>query len=134
MYNDLINKDGISFWQKWNSLNKSRVTLVTRISGETDPKGIAETFASYFESVYGGHDTDIHQTLRSQFHDSLTRYASEHSDDDISPYLLTWSEMIEIISRLKPGKSSSGLSTCTKSSNDWLLSVWAFPSYDSVRG
>ena len=64
MYADLLNRDHNSFWKSWNKLNKVGNSLVTRIKGETDEKNIANVFASYFESVYGGSDTDEHLKLK----------------------------------------------------------------------
>ena len=36
LYSNLVDKDGISFWKSWNSLNKSGNTVSSRIDGETD--------------------------------------------------------------------------------------------------
>ena len=66
MHTELLNKDGVSFWKTWKKLNHSRDTVATRINGVTDPKGIAETFATYFESVYSNNDTPEHISLLSR--------------------------------------------------------------------
>ena len=108
MYADLMNKNGISFWQKWSHLNSTRDSLVTWVNGETDPKGIADTFADYFKSVYSDHDTTEHKLLKRDFENAYSQFYLEHSNDNISPYLLTWPQMVDLISKLKPGKSSSG--------------------------
>ena len=79
MYADLLNKDGISFWQKWSHLNSSRDTLVTRVNGETDPKGIADTFAAYFKSVYSDHDTTEHKSLKMDFENAYSKFYLEQS-------------------------------------------------------
>ena len=55
--NDILNKDGYAFWKLWKKLNDTGDSTATRISGKTDAKEIANIFASYFESVYGDHDT-----------------------------------------------------------------------------
>ena len=109
LHNDLLSKDGYSFWKTWKNMNSTSDSVTTRVNGETDPKGIAETFANYFESVYGDHDTDEHEELRKKYEDSYSRYFSEHIHDDITPFLLTWSEMTEIVTKIKIGKSSSGI-------------------------
>ena len=108
MFCDLANKDGVAFWKSWNRLNKSGDPLIARVNGETDPKRIAETFADYFESVYGNNDTPEHRNLKNDFHKNYSHYFSEHIDDNISPFLLTWDDMLEIVSKVKLGKSSSG--------------------------
>ena len=109
MHIDLVCKDGISFWKSWDKLNGPRESPVTRVNGETDPKNIAETFATYFESVYSNHDTPQHSKLKNNFEKSYENYFTDHIDDNITPYLLSWSEMIDLISKIKPGKASSGI-------------------------
>ena len=76
----------------------------------TDAKGIAETFASYFESVYSNLETAEHDLLKQKFNDTYTEYFSKHFNDNISPYYLSWSDMTVIASKIPLGKSSSG--TC----------------------
>ena len=99
----------MSFWNKWKSINRTADSLAPRINGETDPKGIADTFASYFESVYGDNDTHEHRTMKSNFYTEYSNYHSEHINDSIKPYFLSWDEMISIVEKIKLGKSSSGL-------------------------
>ena len=110
MHADLINKDGISFWKLWKTINEPRDSTATRINGFTDSKDIAETFADYFEFVYSNHDTPEHIALKHKFEELFSQYSSQHSDDNIMQYLLSWSEMTEIVAKIKLGKSSSG--TC----------------------
>ena len=109
MYADLLNRDHNSFWKSWNKLNKVGNSLVTRIKGETDEKNIANVFASYFESVYGGSDTDEHLKLKNEFTNSFSSYFSDHINDDIMSSYLTWSDMIELASKVKIGKATAGL-------------------------
>ena len=108
MHKDLLDKNGVSFWKKWNSLNRSGESLAPRINGETDAKGIANSFASHFEAVYGNNDTAEHRSLKTDFHNDYSDYFSNHVNDNISPFLLTWNDMIDIANKLKLGKSSSG--------------------------
>ena len=110
MYNDLIRKDGVSFWKTWKAINNSRDSTATRINGVTDAGEIADTFANYFESVYSNHDTPEHVALKTKFERQYSEYFSQHLNDNIMPYLLSWSEMTEIVSKIQLGKSSSG--TC----------------------
>ena len=95
MYKDL-QKNGVSFWRQWNSLNRSGESLAPRINGETDTKGIAIAFATHFESVYGNNDTPEHRALKTEFHKDYSDYFSNHVDDNITPYLLTWDDMIDV--------------------------------------
>ena len=108
MHHDLVNKNGVSFWKKWNSLNRSGDSLPSRINGETDAKGIANTFASHFESVYGDNDTHIHRSMKDNFHNEYSKYYSEHVNDSIAPFMLSWDDMLSIVEKLKLGKSTAG--------------------------
>ena len=110
MKDDLLNKDSVAFWKSWKKMNGSRESTATRISGKTEAKDIADTFASYFESVYGDHETPEHEALKKKFEEKYAEYFSQHKDNVISPHFLSWSEMMDIVAKIKPGKSSSG--TC----------------------
>ena len=92
IYSDLLNRDSTSFWKSWNSLNKVGNSHVSRIAGETDEKNIANVFASYFESVYSGHDTPEHNLLKDEYHAEFARYYSEHIHDDIMSTYLSWTD------------------------------------------
>merc|ERR1711911_465878 len=88
------------------------IRLVTRLLRELTvkrmKKSIADTFCSYFESVYSGSDTPEHNHMKADFNLSFSRYYSEHIDDDISPYLLSWADMIIIAKKIKLGKANAG--------------------------
>ena len=109
MYSNLVNKDGVSFWKSWKDINSSHDNATTRINGATNAKDIADTFATYFESVYGNHDTAEHIALKSKFEEQYNRFYSQHINDNIMPYLLSWSDMVDIVAKIKLGKSSSGI-------------------------
>ena len=109
LHENLIGKNGTSFWSSWKKMNNSQDSTATRVNGMTDAKGIAETFATYFESVYADHDTPEHDGLKKNFDQSYSHYFSQHYDDDISPYFLSWSEMMDIAAKIQLGKSSSGV-------------------------
>ena len=110
LHQDLLNKDGVSFWKKWNALNQTGESLAPRIriNGETEAKGIANAFATHFESVYGNNDTHEHISMKNKFNDEYAKYYSNHIDDNITPFLLSWDDMLSIVEKLKLGKSTSG--------------------------
>ena len=108
MYQNLLQRNGVSFWKAWKDCNKTGDSIATRINGKTDEKSIADTFCSYFESVYSGSDTPEHNRMKADFNLSFSRYYSEHIDDDISPYLLSWADMIIIAKKIKLGKANAG--------------------------
>ena len=110
LQNDLLNKDGISLWKSWKKLNNSKDSASTRIDGKTDAKDIADSFATFFESVYGNNDTPVHEALKKKFEEEYSHYFSQHINDSISPYFISWSEMMDIVAKIKLGKSSSGTS------------------------
>ena len=43
------------------------------------------TFATYFESVYGDHETPQHNNLKSKFEEKYRDYYSNHISDNIMP-------------------------------------------------
>ena len=108
MLNDFSNKKGIAFWRSWNNLNRTGSSLSSRINGETEGEMIANSFSSYFESVYSGHDTAEHKLLNDQFSHSFSRYYTDHINDSISHCFLSWSEMLDIAATVKLGKSTAG--------------------------
>ena len=107
LHSNLTEKNGIAFWKSWSSINKSD-SLSTRINGETNGPAIADAFAAYFESVYAGHDTSEHDQLKHKFRTSFADYYAGHINDSISPYFISWSEMLDIASNVKIGKSTAG--------------------------
>ena len=109
MHENLVEHDFNSFWIRWNSLNKNGSCIVSRISGETDEKNIANAFATHFETVYGGHDSPEHLLLKEKFFDSFSRYSAEHITDDLEPFYLTWKDMKSIAANIKVGKATAGL-------------------------
>ena len=109
LYLNLLEKDGVSFWKTWNGLNKVGCSVSSRINGKTEKNDIAEEFADYFESVYDNHDTDKHKSLGREFNEAFGLYYDTHRGDDISNFYLSWSEMIDVASKVKIGKSTSGV-------------------------
>ena len=109
MQRNLAEKNGIAFWKKWRRINKNGDSLSTRVNGETEGPAIADTFATYFESVYAGHDTKEHRKLKDKFVTSFSDYYSRHISDNLTPYFISWSEMLDIASNIKVGKSTGGL-------------------------
>lgn len=109
LHDNLTNKNGLEFWRAWNSLNKVGNTAASRINGETDDKKIANEFADYFESVYSGSDSPIHTALKEEFSNSYHSYYTGHIQDDISPFYVTWPDMVNIATNIKAGKASAGI-------------------------
>ena len=58
--------------------------------------------------AYSGSDSPSHQSLRTAFNEKFSTYFRSHCHDSISPYYISWSEMIDIMASVKLGKSSAG--------------------------
>ena len=47
--------------------------------------------------------------LKEKCDQEYMEYHSQHIDDIISPYYVTWSDMLDIASKIKIGKASAGI-------------------------
>ena len=109
MHSNLLENDSNSFWRKWNTMNKSGSSIASRINGNTDEKDIADAFASHFETVYGNHDSPEHVKLKESFSDVFSTYYADHVTDNLSPFYLSWQDMLTIASKIKVGKANAGI-------------------------
>ena len=50
----------------------------------------------------------VKQVFCSEFNEQYATFFDDHVNDDISPYYLTWSDMLDMASRMKCGKSTAG--------------------------
>ena len=107
LHEDLISRDSDSFWKSWRNQNEKNDSLVTRVEGETNEKDIAGAFAAHFKRVYSGNDTSAHRSLRDEFYDKFTQYYNLNISGLIGEFYLSWSDMTNIVSRLKAGKATS---------------------------
>ena len=82
--------------------------MPVRVNGLFKDKDIADCFADSFESVYQSNDSDRVSVLKSQFDGLFSTYRNDHINDDITYYLLTWHDMVEIANKMKPGKATAG--------------------------
>ena len=108
MHHDLTMLDSNSFWKTWRNKNKDSVSLVTRVDGETDEEGIAGAFREHFRRVYSNSDTPAHESLKTEFNQCFTDYFDRHVNDSIAPCFISWSEMVDVMAKLKLGKATSG--------------------------
>ena len=72
-----------------------------------DDSQIADCFAGSFNSIYSSHDSTQSSKLLSDFHSLYEKYSIEHKDDNINHLYLTWPQMLDVMSKLKLGKSSA---------------------------
>ena len=109
LYSNLLDKNKVSFWKQWNSINRIGSSVTSRINGETEDGKIADTFADYFCSVYGNNDTPKHLDLARRFRDLYGDYYDTHINDSLSNSYLSWSEMVDIARKIEIGKATSGV-------------------------
>ena len=100
----LMGRDFISFWKDWRKVSQVKSPPVNRIGDAVTEPEIANTFKQFYQQIYGVNDTDAHRRLRCEFEDKFPGYFLSKCDDSLSPFYLTWDDMISISGKLKPGK------------------------------
>ena len=109
MHSHLLSHDSNFFWKLWRRKNQEAGSTVTRVEGEVTKSGIVSAFQTHFQQVYANGDTPSHESLRREFLVKFDNYFTLNVDESIAPMFLSWSDMLDVLSKLKPGKSSSGL-------------------------
>ena len=107
MSNRLLDKNFVSFWKDWRRASQIKCPLVNRIEDSVTEGEITETFKTFFQQIFGDSESEAHHKLREQFEVRFPQYLSLNRHDSISPFLLTWDDMISISGKLKVGKSYS---------------------------
>ena len=102
---NLLSHDTNKFWKNWNRM-ESRNNGVSCIDGKISHKEIADTFADTFSKVYTSGDQRTESILKEEFESSFSLYSRSHSNDDIRPHLISWSEFLVCISKVKTGKAT----------------------------
>jgi len=108
LYDDLVTRDSNSFWKKWRNLNHVTSNLVTRIDGVTDEINVANAFGNFFKNVYVQNDLNAHARMKRNFDTIFPDYYRLHVNNSIANCYLTWSDMLDIVGRLKTGKATAG--------------------------
>ena len=106
MHDDLTSKNDISFWKSWRSF-QGKLAPSPNIDGFINDGDIANHFASHYKKVFDGNDVNVESSLKEKFIHVFSPYEKEHSNDDISGYLLSFDELVTALRELKCGKSSS---------------------------
>jgi hypothetical protein len=107
LHNDLDGKDSVHFWKSWQNLHGKNHDTATRINGKVRSEDICNNFAGSFKNIYTTGNSEQSRCLESEFDILFCQYKAEHIHDKIAPYLISWNEMLEVVSKLKTGKSSS---------------------------
>ena len=108
LFSNLIEKDTVSFWRTWKSLSQSKDPLPPQIDGLSGNSCIADQFSKVFSDIYEKNDAVVHGSLRSEFESIFPAYHAAHVHDDISQYFFSWPDMVDMISKLRTGKSYAG--------------------------
>ena len=108
LHDNLTNGNNVKFWQSWKSIHGSNRDNAVRINGFFKDDEIANCFADSFESVYHSNDPNCVSALKSQFDVLYSAYQHDHANDNISNFLLSWTDMLEIADKIKTGKATAG--------------------------
>ena len=106
LHNELANNNGTKFWKAWKGLHGKQDDGAVRINGKIDDTDIANEFAASFKRIYDEASSDQARQLTREFHTLYDDYTAAHVLDDISTNYLSWDNMVTVIARLQPGKSS----------------------------
>ena len=103
--NNLLDKDGNSFWKSWNQVNGSLDPPSSMIDGFIKYDDIANCFSRSFSSVYI--DSPSNDALKQKFVHDFHTYYDKHCFENLTPHLFSWSDMLDAVFSLKVGKSAS---------------------------
>ena len=104
---NLIDGDHNKFWRSFNYYNNDGKRPDVYVNNLRNNVDIANCFANSFENIYTTRDEFQSQVLHDKFLQMYSGYCNEHASDSLSPYFLTWHEMINVMSTLKTGKATS---------------------------
>ena len=107
IHDNLLQGDNNRFWESWQDLHGKRSNNITRINGNIDDLDIANDFAASLKKIYDDANSDQAGLLSSKFELLYHNYFGTHKNDDLSPFFLSWDDMITIMSKLEPGKSTA---------------------------
>ena len=102
-----MEKDFLSFWRDWKRASQIKCPLVNRIGDSVTEPEISITFKNFFQQIFGADDSDSHRILRQKLENRFPEYLTMKHDDSLSPYFITWDDMIQISGKLKSGKASN---------------------------
>ena len=104
---NLINGDQNKFWKSYKYFNYSKGNQSTIVDGLSDNAQIAGCFAKGFSEIYRSTDLTQSSKLLTEFHNLYDQYYSKHVNDSINHLYLSWNDMRDVMSKLKPGKASA---------------------------
>ena len=105
--NDLIEGYQNKFWNSYKHFNYSGSKPSSYIDGLNDDSDIANCFANNFKRVYETRNETQSSKLRADFLSMYETFSLKHKSDPVSPMMLSWSDMLTVVSKLKTGKASA---------------------------
>ena len=107
----LVAKRHSDFWREWKKVSQVKSPPVSRVGDAITETDIAAVFQSFFQGIYGTNGTEEHKALQDEFNARFPDYFHSRRNDSISPYLLTWDDMVLISGKLKEGKCTNSMIT-----------------------
>ena len=104
---NLADGDHDKFWRSFKYFNYSRNRGNVFVNNLSNDEDVANCFADSFENIYESRDAQQSEKLHDEFVRTYRNYASSHDSDPLTPFYLTWYEMVEVLSKLKTGKATS---------------------------
>ena len=102
---NLLQSDTSSFWKNWRHINGDHRSTSSMIDGLVDYGDIANRFSTFFGNVYK--DSHANDVLKQRFKDDYPMYVSSRSNELVTPFLFSWSDMLDAVFNLKVGKATS---------------------------
>ena len=103
---DLLDGDHHKFWKSFKHFNYCKSSQSTHIDGLSDDNLISNRFADMYKAVYESCNKDASNALHALFQSDYHKYCHERSGDSISHLLVSWQDMLDVMSKLKPGKAT----------------------------
>ena len=104
---DLLSGDHDKFWRSFKYFNNSKSSQSARVGGLSNDTAIADCFALNFSSIFKSTNNEQSKKLRDKFKSLYDTYYSQHSGDSIHSLYLSWSEMLDVLSKLQSGKATA---------------------------
>ena len=117
MHESLSDRNTTKFWKQWQNLHGKQKCSSQRINGKIDDKEIANNFAASFKKIYTEARSEQDTHLSNKFGTQFSEYFRHHHGDDISSQFLSWDDMLQIMSKLQPGKSAATVAS-------WFLTTY----------
>ena len=104
---NLMQGDTRKFWRSFKYFNSVNNTQTPHIDGLSNDVDIANRFARNYKAVYESNDATQAKVLSDELSHVYKEYCCQHANDSVLPFLLSWSEMLSVMSKLQAGKATA---------------------------